>query len=62
MTGSRTATRAATGPESVPLTPYFFDILHQDGQDLLGLDGAARHEWLSKLDARGAADPAAGDR
>jgi DNA ligase-1 len=49
VTGSRTATRAATGPESVPLTPYFFDILHQDGEDLLGLDGAARHEWLSKL-------------
>ncbi|WP_238163206.1 ATP-dependent DNA ligase [Kribbella capetownensis] len=49
VTGSRTATRAATGPESVPLTPYFFDILHQDGQDLIGLDGAARHQWLSKL-------------
>ncbi|GAB2643101.1 ATP-dependent DNA ligase [Kribbella swartbergensis] len=49
VTGSRTATRAATGPETVPLTPYFFDILHQDGQDLLGLDGATRHEWLSKL-------------
>ncbi len=49
VTGSRTATRAATGPDTVPLTPYFFDILHQDGQDLLGLDGAARHEWLSKL-------------
>ncbi|MFK4085249.1 ATP-dependent DNA ligase [Kribbella sp. NPDC020789] len=49
VTGSRTATRSATGPESVPLTPYFFDILHQDGQDLLGLDGAERHSWLSKL-------------
>ncbi|HEY0619603.1 MAG TPA: ATP-dependent DNA ligase, partial [Kribbella sp.] len=31
VTGSRTATRAATGPETVPLTPYFFDILHLDG-------------------------------
>jgi DNA ligase-1 len=49
VTGSRTATRAATGPETVPLTPYFFDILHLDGQDLLGLGGAERHEWLSKL-------------
>ncbi|GAA0586142.1 ATP-dependent DNA ligase [Kribbella sandramycini] len=49
VTGSRTATRSATGPESVPLTPYFFDVLHQDGQDLLGLSGAERHEWLSKL-------------
>ncbi|MFC0625577.1 ATP-dependent DNA ligase [Kribbella deserti] len=49
VTGSRTATKAATGPESVPLTPYFFDILHIDGHDLLGLDGAERHEWLSTL-------------
>ncbi|TWD84071.1 DNA ligase-1 [Kribbella amoyensis] len=49
VTGSRTATRAATGPETVPLTPYFFDILHVDGQDLLGLDGAERYEWLRKV-------------
>jgi DNA ligase-1 len=49
VTGSRTATRATTGPETVPLTPYFFDILHQDGEDLLGLDGAERHDRLSKL-------------
>jgi len=49
VTGSRTATRAATGPETVPLTPYFFDILHLDGQDLLGLDSEARHEQLAKL-------------
>jgi DNA ligase-1 len=49
VTGSRTATRAATGPETVPLTPYFFDILHLDGHDLLGLDSTERHEWLSSL-------------
>ena len=49
VTGSRTATRAATGPESVPLTPYFFDILHLDGEDLLGLGGADRHERLAAL-------------
>jgi DNA ligase 1 len=49
VTGSRTATRAPTGPETVPLTPYFFDILHIDGHDLLGLDGAERHEWLSAV-------------
>ena len=49
VTGSRTATRAATGPDTVPLTPYFFDILHLDGQDLLGLDSTERHEWLSAL-------------
>jgi DNA ligase 1 len=49
VTGSRTATRAATGPDTVPLTPYFFDILHLDGHDLLGLDSTERHEWLSTL-------------
>jgi DNA ligase-1 len=49
VTGSRTATRAATGPETVPLTPYFFDILHLDGHDLLGLDSTERHEWLSHV-------------
>lgn len=49
ITGSRTATRSATGPETVPLTPYFFDILHLDGNDLLGLDSTERHEWLSKV-------------
>lgn len=49
ITASRTATRAATGPDAVPLTPYFFDILHLDGHDLLGLDGTGRHERLSAL-------------
>lgn len=49
VTGSRTATRSPTGPETVPLTPYFFDILHLDGTDLLGLDGAARHERLASV-------------
>ena len=33
----------------MPLTPYFFDILHLDGHDLLGLDSTERHEWLSTL-------------
>ena len=33
----------------MPLTPYFFDILHLDGHDLLGLDSTERHEWLSSL-------------
>ena len=49
VTGSRTMTKNATGPETVPLTPYFFDILHLDGTDLLGLGGAERHEQLSKV-------------
>jgi ATP-dependent DNA ligase I len=49
VTGSRTMTKNATGPETVPLTPYFFDILHVDGADLLGLGGAERHERLSSV-------------
>ncbi|HEY3005317.1 MAG TPA: ATP-dependent DNA ligase, partial [Kribbellaceae bacterium] len=49
ITGSRTMTKNATGPETVPLTPYFFDILHLDGTDLLGLDSATRHERLSAV-------------
>jgi DNA ligase-1 len=49
VTGSRTMTKNATGPETVPLTPYFFDILHLDGTDLLGLDSGTRHERLSAV-------------
>ena len=62
VTGSRTATRAATGPETVPLTPYFFDILHLDGNDLLGLDSTERHVWLSKVIPEERRIPAARDR
>jgi ATP-dependent DNA ligase I len=42
-----TASRAASRAGSVPLTPYFFDVLHADGQDLLGLPLADR---LAQLD------------
>jgi DNA ligase 1 len=31
-----TASRAASRSGSVPLTPFFFDVLHVDGQDVLG--------------------------
>ena len=35
VTASRAATRTASS--AVPLTPWFFDVLHVDGEDLLGL-------------------------
>jgi DNA ligase-1 len=45
VTGARTASSAdvARLREEVPLTPYFFDVLHVDGADLL--DEPARVRW-----------------
>src|ERR1700742_5012757 len=43
VTGSRFASRRGT----VPLTPFFFDALHLDGEDLLDHPGAERIEALS---------------
>ncbi|GAA2148226.1 DNA ligase-1 [Humibacillus xanthopallidus] len=45
VTGARTASSAdvARLREEVPLTPYFFDVLHLDGADLL--DEPARVRW-----------------
>ena len=49
-TGARTASR--TDPEtlraSVPLTTYFFDLLHVDGEDLL--DEPAHRRWQRLVD------------
>jgi len=45
VTGARTASSADVGRlrEQVPLTPYFFDVLHVDGDDLL--DEPAGTRW-----------------
>ena len=46
----QTASRAASRGEvealrrEMPLTPYFFDVLHLDGDDLLDLPGSERYE------------------
>ena len=50
-TGARTASRVdvPTLRERVPLTPYFFDLLHLDGQDLLDLPGADRVARLTDV-------------
>ncbi|MBU2669488.1 ATP-dependent DNA ligase [Actinoplanes bogorensis] len=46
-TSSRAATRSAAGP--VALVPFFFDVLHLDGVDLLDEPGRVR--WAALADA-----------
>jgi DNA ligase-1 len=50
-TASRTM--SSTGVEklraAVPVTPYFFDLLHVDGADLLGLPASERFDRLAAL-------------
>jgi DNA ligase 1 len=50
-TGSRTASSANVGDlrARVPLTTYFFDVLHVDGEDLLDLPASERHERLAAV-------------
>jgi len=50
-TGSRTASSANVTDlrARVPLTTYFFDVLHLDGDDLLDLPGADRQDRLAAL-------------
>jgi DNA ligase-1 len=45
VTGSRFATR---GAHDVALTPFFFDVLHVDGEDLIDLGTATRLERLDE--------------
>jgi DNA ligase-1 len=47
-TGARTASRldVSTLRARVPLTPYFFDVLHLDGEDLVDQPGQVRFERL----------------
>jgi DNA ligase-1 len=47
VTGARVATRGARS--DVPLTPFFFDLLHLDGADLLGAPGHERWAALERL-------------
>jgi DNA ligase-1 len=47
VTGSRVATRGARS--DVPLTPFWFDVLHADGTDLLGAPGRERWAALSAM-------------
>jgi DNA ligase-1 len=47
-TASRTA-QTASGSDGIAVTPYFFDVLHLDGRDLLDVPGAERLEVLDAL-------------
>ena len=50
VTGARTASSADVGRlrEEVPLTPFFFDVLHLDGADLLDEPARVRWEHLAR--------------
>ena len=50
-TASRVASRAdvASGRVAVPLSPFFFDVLHADGVDLMTEPGERRHAALQSL-------------
>ena len=51
VTASRTGTQAAPGQEGadVPLTPFFFDLLHLDGRDLIDEPATIRHALLAEV-------------
>lgn len=51
VTGARTASSADPGAlrTQVPLTPYFFDLLHHDGRDLVDDPGERRWAVLAGL-------------
>ncbi|HEY9564736.1 MAG TPA: ATP-dependent DNA ligase [Nocardioides sp.] len=51
VTGSRTMSSSdpAAMRETVPLTTYFFDLLHLDGRDLVDEPAAARWQLLSEV-------------
>jgi DNA ligase 1 len=51
ITGSRVGSRVdvAAAVRTAPLTTYAFDVLHLDGDDLLGLPGSERFEALAAV-------------
>ena len=51
VTASRAGTQAAPGPETpdVPLTPFFFDLLHLDGRDLIDEPASVRQALMAEV-------------
>jgi len=51
VTGSRFGSRTAVDDlrRTIPLTPFIFDVLHAEGEDLLDLPGSERHQRLAAL-------------
>ena len=50
VTASRAGTQGAPGHEGpdVPLTPFFFDLLHLDGRDLIDEPATVRHALMAE--------------
>jgi DNA ligase-1 len=51
VTASRAGTQAAPGQEEpdVPLTPFFFDLLHLDGRDLIDEPASVRQALMAEV-------------
>jgi len=51
VTASRAGTQAAPGQADpgVPLTPFFFDLLHLDGRDLVDEPATVRHALMAEV-------------
>ena len=51
VTASRAGTQAAPGQQGpdVPLTPFFFDLLHLDGRDLIDEPATVRHALMAEV-------------
>jgi len=51
VTASRAGTQGAAGPQrrGIPLTPFFFDLLHLDGRDLIDEPAAERQAQLAAV-------------
>ena len=51
VTASRAGTQGAPGPDrpDVPLTPFFFDLLHLDGRDLIDEPATERQRLLAAV-------------
>jgi DNA ligase-1 len=51
VTASRAGTQAAPGQQGpdVPLTPFFFDLLHLDGRDLIDEPASVRQDLMAEV-------------
>ena len=51
VTSGRAASQDGSGQQAadLPLTPFFFDLLHLDGTDLIDVPGSERHGLLSRI-------------
>jgi len=59
VTSGRAASHHGSGPQraDLPLSPFFFDLLHIDGTDLIDAAGSERHALLSRILSAGLVIP-----